>query len=167
MKHSLVVMGVAGCGKSSVGSALARALGAGFVEGDAFHSETNRDKMRRGIALTDADREGWLRTLGGVLRERPGEVVLACSALKRAYRDLLREASPGLRFVFLEIGREEARSRVAARSSHYFSPALVDSQFAALEVPAGEAGVLRVDAAAPLGSLLAAVRAWLGEEVPG
>jgi gluconokinase len=89
-------------------------------------------------------------------------VVLACSALKRAYRDVLREGGPGLRFVFLEIGREDARARVAARAStHYFSPTLVDSQFAALETPVGEPGVLRLDARAPLAQLRDEACAWL------
>jgi gluconokinase len=165
MDGSVVVMGVAGCGKSSLGTALAGAERAALVEGDEFHSAENREKMRRGDALTDADREGWLRTLGDKLRERPRDLVLTCSALKRAYRDRLREALPGLRFVFLEIGREDARARVAARApAHFFSPSLVDSQFATLESPVGEPGVLRLDATAPLPRLLEEVGAWLHDD---
>ena len=87
---SVVVMGVAGCGKSSLGGALAQASGLPLVEGDDFHSPASRDKMNRGIALTDADRDGWLATLGDALRRHPHGAVLTCSALKRAYRDRLR-----------------------------------------------------------------------------
>ncbi|MCW5663529.1 MAG: gluconokinase [Piscinibacter sp.] len=158
-------MGVAGCGKSSLGAALARALGLPLVEGDDFHSPASRDKMSRGIALTDADRAGWLDTLGGQLRAHPAGLVLTCSALKRAYRDRLRSAEPGLRFAFLELDRAAALQRVAARAaSHFFSASLVDSQFATLESPVGEPGVLRLDALQPLDVLCAATAAWLQQE---
>lgn len=124
----LVVMGVAGCGKSSLGAALAQAESLPLIEGDDHHSPDSRKKMRQGIALTDADREGWLATLGQLLQAQPRGVVLTCSALKKAYRDRLRSACPGLRFVFLEIDRASAGQRVAARAgTHFFSTALVDS----------------------------------------
>ena len=164
MEHSVVVMGVAGCGKSSLGAALASAEGEQLVEGDAYHSAANREKMRRGVPLTDADRAGWLDTLAGELRTRPGRVVLTCSALKRAYRERLRDAAPGLRFVFMDIDPASARARTEARDSHFFSPSLVESQFAALESPVGEPGVLRVNALAPLPQLQAEVSAWLRGE---
>ena len=165
MKQAIVIMGVAGCGKSSLGAALARALGLPLVEGDDFHSPASRDKMSRGIALTDADRAGWLDTLGGQLRAHPAGLVLTCSALKRAYRDRLRSAEPGLRFAFLELDRAAALERVAARAaSHFFSASLVDSQFATLESPVGEPGVLRLDALQPLDVLCAATAAWLQQE---
>jgi gluconokinase len=155
-------MGVAGCGKSSLGIAVAQSEGVVLIEGDEHHSAASRDKMSRGIALTDADRDGWLGTLCAELRAQPNGVVLTCSALKRAYRERLRAAAPGLRFVFLDISREQALVRVAARgSAHFFSASLVDSQFAALEPPTGEPGVLRVDALAPLSQLQAEVAAWL------
>lgn len=160
-EHRVVVMGVAGCGKSSLGAALAEAEGAQMIEGDAYHSEASREKMRRGIPLNDADRAGWLDTLAGELRARDGKVVLTCSALKRAYRDRLRAAAPDLRFVFMEIDPASARDRIEARDAHFFSPSLVASQFAALESPVGEPGVLRVDALAPLPQLQAEVSAWL------
>ena len=112
----VVVMGVAGCGKSSLGSALAQAEGLPLIEGDDHHSPTSREKMRQGIALTDADREGWLTTLGQLLQAQPQGAVLTCSALKKVYRDRLRNACPGLRFVFLEIDRASAGQRVAARA---------------------------------------------------
>lgn len=159
---AVVIMGVAGCGKSSLGEVLAAAEGVPLVEGDEFHSAASRDKMSRGIALTDADRESWLDTLGAQVRAHPGGVVLTCSALKRSYRDRLRAAAPGLRFVFMDIDSATARERVAQRAArHFFSPALVESQFATLESPVGEPGVLRVDARLPLSQLRADVSAWL------
>ena len=162
MTDSLVIMGVAGCGKSSLGAAVAQATGLPLVEGDDFHSPASRAKMSQGIALDDADRDGWLSTLGEQLRAHPQGLVLTCSSLKRAYRERLRQASPGLRFVFLEISREEAQARVVARAAeHFFSTSLVDSQFATLENPTGEPGVLRVDALKSLGQLQAEVTAWL------
>ena len=155
-------MGVAGCGKSSLGSALAQAEGLPLIEGDDHHSPTSREKMRQGIALTDADREGWLTTLGQLLQAQSQGAVLTCSALKKVYRDRLRNACPGLRFVFLEIDRASAGQRVAARAgTHFFSSALVDSQFATLESPVGEAGVLRLDALLDLPSLQQQASAWL------
>lgn len=162
MQVSVVVMGVAGCGKSTVGAALARALALPLIEGDDFHSTDSRHKMNRGIALTDADRDGWLATLSAELRRRPQGAVLTCSALKRGYRDRLRDASPGLCFVFLDIARDDAVRRVAARAgAHFFSASLVDSQFATLESPVGEPGVLRLDAAEPADTLRDQASAWL------
>lgn len=165
MSHTIVIMGVAGCGKSSLGAALAQALALPLVEGDDFHSPASRDKMSRGIALTDADRAGWLDTLGRQLVAHPDGLVLTCSALKRSYRDRLRAAAPGLRFAFLALDREAALERVAARAaSHFFSASLVDSQFATLESPVGEPGVLRLDALQPIDRLCARTAAWLQEE---
>ena len=164
MKHSLVVMGVSGCGKSSLGALLAETLGLRFVEGDAHHSADNRAKMSQGIALTDEDRDGWLNTLGEELQRPPLPIVLTCSSLKRRYRDRLRAASPGLRYVFMDIGYDAALERVASRADHFFSTTLVDNQFATLERPDGQDGVLRVDATAPLSQLQAEVQAWLTTE---
>lgn len=162
MSTSFVIMGVAGCGKSSLGRALAEALALPLVEGDDFHSPASRDKMSRGVALDDADRAGWLDTLGLQLAAQRDGVVLTCSSLKRAYRQRLRAACPGLCFVFLDIERDEALRRVAQRAAaHFFSASLVDSQFATLETPVGEAGVLRLDARRPLDSMTADVLAWL------
>ena len=160
LNASLVVMGVAGCGKSSLGAALAERLGLELIEGDEHHSQGNRDKMRLGTPLTDADRDGWLTTLASLLARHPGGAVLTCSALRRAYRERLRAAAPGLRFVFLDINPGLARQRVSARSAHFFSSTLVDSQFATLESPVGEPGVLRLDAAAALPQLLDQVADW-------
>lgn len=163
--NSVVIMGVAGCGKSSLGQAVAQQMNWPIVEGDDHHSAANLDKMQRGVALLDADRAGWLAELGQQLQHYPDGLVLTCSALKRTYRDQLRQACPGLNFVYLDISREQAAARVAARaSSHFFSTSLVDSQFATLEVPTGESGVLRVDALLPITRLQAQVGDWLANE---
>lgn len=166
MGDRIVIMGVAGCGKSSLGAAVAAAEGLPLIEGDDFHSAASRGKMSRGVPLTDADRAQWLDILGGQLAAHPKGVVLTCSALKRAYRERLRAAAPGLRFVFLEIGRSAAQQRVASRGAHFFSASLVDSQFATLESPVGEAGVLRVDALEPLAQLQGRVADWLHPKEP-
>lgn len=163
--NSMVIMGVAGCGKSSLGVAVAQQLGLPIVEGDDHHSAESLNKMQRGIALTDADRQGWLAALGLQLKSNPAGLVLTCSALKRTYREQLRQSAQGLRFVYLNITREQATARVAARaSSHFFSASLVDSQFSTLEVPTGEPGVLRVDAVLPLAYLQAQVCSWLSTQ---
>lgn len=159
-------MGVAGCGKSSLGAAVAAAEQLPLIEGDDFHSPGSRAKMARGIALDDADRAGWLVVLGQQLANHPEGVVLTCSALKRAYREQLRAAAPGLRFVFLDLPRDAAQQRVASRGAHFFSATLVDSQFATLESPVGEPGVLRVDALESLASLQRRVSAWLHDKEP-
>ena len=157
----VVVMGVSGCGKSAVGERLAQALGLPLVEGDSFHPPANVDKMRRGLPLDDRDRAGWLDTLGRELARRPAGAVLTCSALKRAYRERLRAAAPALRFVHLALTPAQALERVASRKDHFYPPSLVDSQFAALEDPAGEPGVVVVDAAQPIAQVLAAARKGL------
>lgn len=158
---SIVIMGVAGCGKSSLAVQLAQSTGLPLIEGDDHHSAASKEKMRQGVALTDADRDGWLGTLSQLLRAHPQGVVLTCSALKRAYRERLRQASPGLRFAFLDIDKAAAQTRVSARAAtHFFSSSLVDSQFATLENPTGEPGVLRLDALLPLAQLHDQVCAW-------
>lgn len=162
MLRHLVIMGVAGCGKSSVGAAAAQALGLPLIEGDVFHSAGNLAKMSAGIALDDADRRGWLAALGRELQAHPHGAVLTCSALKRAYRDQLRAACPGLRFAFLAIGRDEAQARVAGRgATHFFSVDLVASQFDALEPPLDEPGVLTLQATEPIEALSRAIHHWL------
>ena len=162
MNLSIVIMGVAGCGKSSLGQAAAQALGLPLIEGDDFHSPESRQKMSQGVALTDDDRAGWLDRLCDQLRQHPGGMVLTCSALKKAYRAHLRAASPGLRFAFLSISREEAQVRVGGRGeAHFFSTSLVDSQFATLQDPTDEPGVLALDATEPLQQLKDQVAAWM------
>jgi gluconokinase len=149
---SLIVMGVAGSGKSTLAAALAEQLRRPWLEGDQFHSDANRRKMAQGEPLTDEDRASWLATLAEQLRRQPGALV-ACSALKRAYRDQLRAASPGLRFAFLDIDKSEASRRVSTRAAHFFA--------ASLESPVGEPGVLHLDALKPLAELQDEACDWL------
>jgi gluconokinase len=157
----LVIMGVAGCGKSTLAALVASELGLQLVEGDDHHPAHNRQKMRAGIPLTDEDRAGWLDSLVQLLRDNPGGQVVTCSALRRLYRDRLRAAVPDLRFVHLEIDHAEAIRRVSSRGSHFFGPGLVDSQFATLESPAEEPGVLCLNATEPAPDLAAKVSAWI------
>jgi gluconokinase len=136
--RAIVVMGVSGCGKTSVGRALAARLGARFVDADDFHPPANVEKMRAGVPLDDADRAPWLARLNAVLRHalaRGDSVVLACSALRRRYRDALAERLPALGVVHLSGSRELIGSRIAARNHRYMPASLLDSQFEALEPP--------------------------------
>lgn len=144
-----LVMGVCGVGKSEIGKALSISLGAKFIEGDDFHSVENKLKMQQGQSLTDDDRQGWLAKLAQEIEcvRRSGcAVVLACSALKQAYRDQLLQGSPEHRVIWLHAPREIITERLEARRGHFMNPALLDSQLAILEPPAG-AFVIRVDRA--------------------
>jgi gluconokinase len=147
---AIVVMGVSGSGKTTVGVRLAEALTAEFIDGDDLHTDAARAKMKSGHPLTDEDRWPWLDRIGAELAQ--GErTVVACSALRRAYRDRLRAAAgPKLRFVYLEATPEEMRARVAGRIGHYMPASLVDSQFAALEPPLDEPDLITISAHAEL-----------------
>ncbi|MFB8829172.1 gluconokinase [Azotobacter sp. CWF10] len=168
--HALVIMGVAGCGKSSVGQALCRLNGAMPIEGDAFHPPGNIRKMSAGIPLTDEDRDGWLGILCDELRHavaagrRP---VLSCSALKRSYRERLRQAVPGLGFVYLELSPAVAARRVAERPGHFMPASMIDSQFATLEPPVDEPLTLVLDASRQdILQLAAAAEQWWRQHAP-
>ncbi|MDQ0584747.1 gluconokinase [Streptomyces rishiriensis] len=159
----VLVVGVSGSGKSTVGRAVAERLGVTFVEGDDFHSTAGVAKMTAGHALDDADRAPWLRALADRIRRsaEAGEgLVVACSALKRAYRDELRTAS-GARLwcLYLALDRDTARDRVARRTGHFMPAGLVDSQFAALEPLEPDEPGLTVDATAALAAAVARVGA--------
>ena len=161
--NALVVMGVAGCGKSSVGQAIACRCDALFIEGDAFHPAANIAKMSAGIPLNDDDRAGWLARLGEELRQATCQgqrAVLTCSALRLAYRQQLRQSVPGLGFVYLELSRETAGQRVASRPDHFMPASLIDSQFAALEPPHVEPLTLALDATLPVDQLSLAAETW-------
>lgn len=141
-------MGVCGCGKSEIGNALAAALHVPFLEGDAFHSAANVDKMAAGTPLDDIDRAGWLLRLQAEIaaaRARGDGLVLSCSALKRSYRDLLRQADPGLRFAHLAGERTLIAARMQARTSHYMPASLLDSQLRDLEPLAADEAGIRLD----------------------
>jgi gluconokinase len=164
-RQHLVVMGVSGSGKTTVGEALAAALGWRFVEGDSFHPAANVEKMSAGIPLDDDDRRPWLEALAAEIGkdEAAGRSsVVGCSALKRAYRDILRGGAPRVRFVHVHGERALLTERVAHRPGHFFPAALLDSQLAALE-PLGpdEDGVV-VDVALPVAAQVEAALAGLG-----
>ncbi|MFJ1864661.1 gluconokinase [Streptomyces sp. NPDC088097] len=131
----IVVMGVAGTGKTTVGRLLAEALGLPYAEGDAFHPAANVAKMSAGVPLDDADRRPWLDAIGEWIRHRSGQGggVVAASCLKRAYRDRLRATAPDAVFVHLSGDRPLIERRMADRKGHFMPPSLLDSQFAALE----------------------------------
>jgi gluconokinase len=155
----VVVMGVSGSGKTTVGEALAEALGVPFADGDALHPAANVAKMAAGIPLDDADRAPWLDTIGALLSA--GSIVIACSALKRTYRDRLRAAAPDLELVFLEVDRATLLDRMTHRT-HFMPPSLLDSQLATLEPPTADEHAVVVDGAAPLVELVAT----LTERIP-
>jgi gluconokinase len=162
--QAVVVMGVAGCGKSAVGAALARTIGAQFIEGDALQPPENVARMSRGEALTDELRAGWLDAVGQSMKATliGGEAVVAsCSALKRSYRDRLRRTEPSIVFVHLAIGRELAWRRVSSRRGHFMPASLVDSQFATLEPPASDEDAFSISAERPIAEIVAAVSEFL------
>ncbi|WP_366916001.1 gluconokinase [uncultured Nocardioides sp.] len=164
----VVVMGVSGCGKSTVGEALARRLDVAFTDGDDLHPPANVEKMRAGTPLDDDDRWPWLDAVGGWLAERrTSGGVVACSALKRAYRDRLRDQAPAAVHVHLHGDRELIGRRQAARGQHFMPPGLLDSQFATLE-PLGvdEAGVV-LDVALGVDELVEAAYDALTRTAPG
>ncbi len=157
-----VVMGVSGCGKSTVGAALAAALDLPFLEGDAFHPAGNVARMAAGLALSDADRAGWLQTLaeriGDVHRSGQG-LVLSCSALKRSYRDILRQDAPALHFLHLQGDYEQLAARMTARSGHYMPLSLLASQLSTLELPGADEDAQSFDLATRPETIVAAVAA--------
>jgi gluconokinase len=160
----VVVMGVAGVGKTTVGQLVADEFGLAFHDADTFHSEASRKKMGAGIPLTEADREPWLRDLARRLREweAAGGAVVACSALRARHREVLANAVPGsVVFVFLDASPEVVRARLAARKGHYMPTSLLDSQLATLETPAPDEA-LRVEAVGTPNETARAVVAALG-----
>ncbi len=161
---SIVVMGVAGCGKSSLALGLALALGWPMIEGDDFHGPENKALMAAGTPLTDKNRAGWLDALAAQLAQHPAGVVLSCSALKQRYRDRLRGACTGLRFVYLRLTPDAALARVSGRGGHFFPAGLVASQFEALEPPDAEPGVLSLDATLSPDALLMTALRWIQRE---
>ena len=161
MTLHLLVMGVSGSGKSTVGARLAEALGLPFGDADAFHPPANVAKMSAGTPLTDEDRWPWLDALGAWLPAQAGGGVIACSALKRAYRERLRAAVPRLRILHLAGVPEMIIARQAARQDHFMPPSLMASQFATLEPPGPDEAALVLDITAPLEAILAAAVAQL------
>jgi gluconokinase len=158
----VVLMGVTGSGKTTLGQLLAGQLGWTFVEGDAFHPHANVQKMHRGEPLTDADRSPWLRALRARIDElavAKQSAVVACSALKQAYRDVLSEGRPEVVFVHLTAPAAVIRDRLDHRRGHFMPAALLDSQLATLEAPVG---VHTVDVSASEANDVAAIRRAIG-----
>lgn len=155
-----VIMGVAGSGKTLIGSRLALALGIPFLEGDDLHPAENRARMAAGIPLTDADRAGWLATIATRIIEARAAglgLVVSCSALKRSYRDVLRAADPDLRFIHLSGSRALIAERLANRTGHFMPPSMLDSQLATLEQPADDEHVASCDVSGTPESIVNAI----------
>jgi len=162
----IVLMGVSGVGKTEVGTRLAEALGGRFAEGDSFHPPANVAKMESGVPLDDADRQPWLETLSreiGRWLDAGETVVLACSALKARYRQVLQAGRPGVRFVYLKGSKGLIASRLKQRRGHYMPPSLLDSQFAALEAPED---AISVEVDQTPDAIVAEIAAALGEAGP-
>jgi gluconokinase len=160
----VVLMGVTGSGKTTVGKLLAKQLGWIFYDADDFHPPSNIEKMRRGIPLTDDDRRPWLETLARLIdeaRARADNIVLACSALKHAYQEYLRHDLDVVHYVFLSGSAETIRKRLEARTGHFMDPTLLPSQLEILDPPAD---AIRVDVAATPEEIVAVIRARLGLE---
>jgi carbohydrate kinase (thermoresistant glucokinase family) len=163
MAEAVLVMGVSGSGKSVFGKALAADLGWTFLEGDDFHPPANIEKMHHGIPLTDADRWPWLAAIAAAMTDerRAGRsVVVACSALKKSYRDSLRGQEP-LTILFLKVDADILRQRLTHRVGHFMPASLLDSQLATLEPPSAEEHVLELDGAAPIAANVAAAARFL------
>jgi carbohydrate kinase (thermoresistant glucokinase family) len=153
----LIIMGVSGCGKSTVGERLAQRLGVPFLEGDALHPPHNVALMAAGTPLTDADRADWLDAIAArlsALQAHEG-LVVSCSALRRVYRDRLRAATPELHFVHLHGDHTLLAARIGQRQGHYMPPALLASQLETLEIPTHDEGALSLDITEPADTLVA------------
>ncbi|MGO4238544.1 gluconokinase, GntK/IdnK-type [Pseudarthrobacter sp. YAF2] len=166
-KTRIVVMGVSGCGKTTIGDLVARELGVPFLDGDSLHPVENVAKMAAGTPLTDEDRWPWLATVGSRLANAAdGGLVLACSALRRTYRDAIRAQAPDTVFLHLDGSREVLKVRTEGRTGHFMPPALLDSQLATLEpLQEDERGVV-VDIAAPVADVVAAALKGIAGVVP-
>jgi len=160
----VVVMGVAGCGKTTVGRLLARQLQAEFLEGDDLHPPRNVERMAAGIPLTDSDRRDWLQALTEQLADARAArypLVVSCSALKRSYRDVLRRASPALVFVHVHGTPALLGARLHARTDHFMPPSMLESQLATLEPPGADERAVTLDAALPAADIATAAVAWI------
>jgi gluconokinase len=159
----VVVMGVSGSGKSSFGQTLASALGWDFLEGDDMHPPSNVEKMRAGIALDDDDRRPWLDHIAAwISREthQGRDGIVTCSALKRGYRDQLRQTGAPVRFVYIRVERSELERRMRQRS-HFMPTSLLDSQLIALEEPESDEAALTISGDRTIGGMVSEVRHWL------
>lgn len=160
----VVVMGVCGCGKTTIGRKLAERLDAAFIEGDELHPVSNTDKMAAGIPLDDQDREPWLDAIAaqaaGLLSGAPC-VVVSCSALKRSYRDRLRTADRNLKLVHLTGSKSLLQTRMSERRGHFMPAGLLDSQLATLQVPEADETAIRLDISEPPDAIVERAFAFL------
>jgi gluconokinase len=148
--HGLIVMGVAGSGKTTIAQALADRIGWRFEDGDVFHPASSVEKMRSGHPLTDEDRWPWLRAIAAEIDRTDkagGHIIIACSALKRSYRDILIGSRNSVRLIYLKGSLDLIRQRLQARRGHFMPPQLLDSQFATLQEPAPDERAIVVDVA--------------------
>ena len=160
-KGACVVMGVASCGKTSVGEALALQLGIDFIEGDRLHPPENVAKMSSGKPLNDEDRWPWLAAIGSALSGEGGKVA-SCSALKRSYRETIaRAAGRPVAFVFLHGSKELLRERINSRKGHFMPASLLESQLNTLEPPAPDEWAIKLNVASPVDELVAQALEWL------
>lgn len=166
--QAIIIMGVSGSGKSTLARLLGEELHCPWFEGDSFHSAANVEKMRTGIPLTDEDRWPWLDDLGrtiGTAARGQSMAVAACSALKRIYRDRLRDAiGVPTRFVLLEVGRDELVRRLDNRPGHYMPASLIDSQLAILEYPTTDEDAIMIESTIPPTTEVDQVLRWLTAE---
>jgi carbohydrate kinase (thermoresistant glucokinase family) len=163
----LVLMGVSGSGKTTVGTLLAERLGWAYEEGDSLHPKANVEKMAAGHPLNDEDRWPWLEKVAAWAEQRieaNENGVITCSALKRSYRDLINRAGVGILFVYLQGDKQLIAERLAARHGHFMPPSLLDSQFADLEEPADDEPCLRVHIGAPPAAIVNTIVAELDLE---
>jgi gluconokinase len=169
MSPAIVIMGVAGSGKTSVGELLAAKLGFPFRDADEFHPPANVAKMSSGVPLEDADRWPWLDAIGAAIRDAQREgIVVACSALKRVYRDrIIRAAGRPVDFVFLDGSLETLRQRIGGRRGHFMPPSLLDSQLATLERPKGDERAVTVSIEQPIDAVVAATLSALSGATVG
>ncbi len=162
----VVVMGVSGCGKSSVGRLIAKRLACEFLEGDDLHPPRNVERMASGIALTDHDRRDWLKAIAEQLADahaaRHG-LIVSCSALKRSYRNQLRTASDALAFVHIQASLDVLQARVQSRADHFMPASLLASQLRTLEPPGADERCITLDAALPAEQIAERACAWLAQ----
>ena len=160
----VIIMGVSGSGKTSIGSAIAVALKLPFLEGDTLHPRSNVQKMEAGVPLTDEDRWPWLDKIGAELAKAEEGIVVSCSALKKTYREILRREAKGpLAFIFLDGSPEILRDHMNKRTGHFMPVSMLDSQLATLEPPTGEPLVLRQDVEEPPEKIINASLSWVSQ----
>jgi len=166
----LLVMGVSGSGKTTIAQALSDRLGWTFADGDDFHSADARAKMHAGIPLTDADRIPWLERIAAWITSRHAEgkdAVIACSALRRTYRNILTSAAPDTRIIYLKGSPELIASRLRHRAGHFMPPSLLSSQFETLQEPEPDEAAIKVDVDGTVASIVDAILDRLGRPERG